>query len=359
MAMKRHGGTPREDIMTDDTHHHPRGPSRRTVLALGGAVAGAAALGVSMPAIGQTSRTIRFGSPQPASSLYNQAIVRFADEVGKLSSGRIKVQVFPGSELGGVAEMLSSVRAGSLGMTIAVPAWYSNFVKPMDVFTLPYLVDSAAKLKAGLDGAVGEKITALAKPAGFQIVGYWLMGGRHIVNKVRPVNKPADLAGLKLRVINSQVYLQAFRALGANPVALDPAELYLALQQGVVDGFAYPLPDILDAKLNEVAGYVSLDAHVTDFFIVSMNPALWDGLAADEQAMVKAAMKTAMDWQWAEQPKAIDKALATLREKVKVNDIAPADRKLLIEATRPIYKNFEGSIGADLLALAQKELGSA
>lgn len=346
--------------MTDHTKRTLAAPmDRRRFLQAGAMLAGAAATGMSAPAIAQSSRTIRFGSPQPAASLYNQAIVRFGDELRKLSGGKLNVQVFPGSELGGVAEMLSSVRAGSLGMTIAVPAWYSNFVKPMDLFTLPYLVESPAKLKAGLEGSIGKQVADLAKPAGFQFVGYWLMGGRHIVNKVRPINKPADLAGLKIRVINSQVYLQAFRALGANPVALDPAELYLALQQGVVDGFAYPLPDILDAKLNEVAGFVSLDSHVTDFFVASMNPALWDGLSGDEKGMVQAAMKTSMDWQWTEQPKVIDKALATLRERVKVNEISAADRKLLIDATRPIYKNFEASIGADLLALAQKELGSA
>ncbi len=345
--------------MTDKTRM-PLGASigRRRFLQAGAALAGAAVTGIAAPAIAQSARTIRFGSPQPAASLYNQAIVRFGEELGKLSGGKLVVQVFPGSELGGVAEMLSSVRAGSLGMTIAVPAWYSNYVKPMDLFTLPYLVDTTAKLKAGLDGPIGAKVAELARPAGFQFVGYWLMGGRHIVNKVRPIHKPADLAGLKIRVINSQVYLQAFRALGANPVALDPSELYLALQQGVVDGFAYPLPDILDAKLNEVAGFVSLDSHVTDFFVASMNPALWDGLSSEEKGMVQQAMKTSMDWQWAEQPKVIEKSLQTLREKVKVNDISPADRQLFIDATRPIYKNFEGAIGPELLATAVKELGA-
>ncbi len=336
------------------------GLGRRQFLKVAAAgAAGAATLGLGMPALAQAPRTIRFGSPQPAASLYNKAIVMFADEAAKLSGGKIKVEVFPGSELGGVAEMLSSVQAGALGMTIAVPAWYSNYIKPMDLFTLPYLVSSPERLKAGLDGDIGRQVAALSGPAGFHIAGSFLMGGRHIVNKVRAIRSPADVAGLKLRVINSQVYLQAFRALGANPVALDPAELYLALQQGVVDGFAYPLPDILDAKLNEVAGHVTLDSHVTDFFVASMNKALWDGMSPEEQGIVTQAMKTAADWQWGEQPRVIEQALSKLRSVVEVTDLSPEERQQFVEATRPIYKNFEDSIGADLLASAMKELGGA
>ena len=107
------------------------------------------------------------------------------------------------------------------------------------------------------------------------MLGYFLLGGRHIVNKVRPVNKPEDCKGLKLRVINNPVYMQTFRLLGANPVAMDPSELYLATQQGVVDGFEYPLPDLMSQKMFEVIKFVSLDQHTTDFFIISANKKLW------------------------------------------------------------------------------------
>jgi C4-dicarboxylate-binding protein DctP len=122
------------------------------------------------------------------------------------------------------------LKVGSLTMSMAVPAWYSNFMKPIDAFTLPYIVSSPERLKAALDGNVGKEINKMGQGAGFQVFGYWLLGGRHIVNKVRPINVPADCQGLKLRVINSQVYIQAFRALGASTVAMEPAELYVAMQ---------------------------------------------------------------------------------------------------------------------------------
>lgn len=330
---------------------------RREFLTLSLATGAAASLGLRAPAGAQKVRTLRFGSPQPADSLYSKAMVMFADEVAKLSANKMKVETYPGSQLGGVKEMMTSVQTGSLAMTIAVPAWYSNFIKPMDVFTLPYLVHSETRLRQALEGSMGEQVSKLAEKANFKLLGWWLMGARHIVNNVRPVRKPADVAGLKVRVINSQVYMEAFRALGANTVVVDPAELYLALQQRVVDGFEYPLPDLIDAKLFEVSKYLSLDAHVTDFFVVSMNMKIWQDLAAEEQGVVKQAMKTSMDWQWSAQPAAIAKALQRLRGSLQVNDITSAERLEFIKATRPIYQKFEAGIGKDLLDRAIRELG--
>ena len=337
------------------TKHHPI--DRRDFLKIG--AAGAATLG--LPSVGRAqqprTRAMRFGHMLPQETVYHKAIVMFAEETNKLSGGKMKIDVYPSSQLGSIPEMLSQLKVGTLTMSMAVPAWYSNFMKPIDAFTLPYLVSSSAKLKTALDGNVGKEITKLGHGAGFQVFGYWLLGGRHIVNKVRPVNVPADCAGLKLRVINSQVYIQAFRALGASTVAMDPAELYVSMQQGVIDGFEYPLPDLLAFKLNEVIKYISLDNHTTDFFIVSMNKGIWDGLAPEEQAILTQAMKTAMDWQWKAQPEDIEMALAKLRTMVAVNEITPANKKLFIEATRPVYAQFEPVIGKDFLNMVMKEVG--
>jgi C4-dicarboxylate-binding protein DctP len=302
---------------------------------------------------------MRFGSMLPADSIYHRACVMFGDELAKLSSNKLKVEVYPDSQLGTIAEMLSSVQVGSLQMTMAVSAWYSKFIKPLDAFTLPYLVSSTDKLHTALGGSLGQHISDMGETTGFQIIGYWLIGGRHIVNKVRPVNKPVDCAGLKIRVINSQVYIQTFRALGATAVAMDPSELYLALQQGVVDGFEYPLPDLISYKFYEVAKYLSLDGHTTDFFLISINRNLWQGMSKEEQGMMSQAMRTAMDWQWREQPDEIARSLAKLQTLMQVNDITPADKALFVEATRPVYQQFEASVGKEFLDFAKQQLGSA
>jgi tripartite ATP-independent transporter DctP family solute receptor len=333
-----------------------RRPQRRAFLRGSAALGAAAALSVRAPAIAQGAKTLRFGHMLPPNQIHSRAVAMFGEELGKLSSGKLKVEIFPSSQLGTIPEMLQSVQAGSLTMTMAVPAWYSNFIKPLDVFTLPYLISSSEKLRPALEGGVGKEIAKYADGAGFRVFGYWLLGGRHIVNKIRAVNKPADCQGLKIRVINSPVYLQTFRALGANPVAMDPSELYLALQQGVVDGFEFPLPDLVAQKLYEVSKYLSLDQHTTDFFIISTNKATWNAFSSEEQGMINAAMKTAMDWQWKEQPAAIADALAKLRALIAVNEITPDNKKLFVEATRPVYKQFEAAIGKDFLDLATREL---
>ncbi|HEX3400399.1 MAG TPA: TRAP transporter substrate-binding protein [Acetobacteraceae bacterium] len=330
---------------------------RRNVLA--STLAMGATAGLAAPAIAQRARVLRYGSMLPADSIYHRACVMFGDELAKLSSGKLKVEVYPDSQLGTIPEMLSSVQTGSLQMTMAVSAWYSKFMKPLDAFTLPYMVPSAEKLQAALGGALGQRIAGMGEATGFQIIGYWLIGGRHIVNKLRPVNKPADCAGLKIRVINSQVYIQTFRALGATAVAMDPSELYLALQQGVVDGFEYPLPDLISYKFYEVSKYLSLDGHTTDFFLVSINKTLWQGMSAEEQGMMAQAMKTAMEWQWREQPGEIAKSLTKLKTLMQVNELSDADKALFIEATKPVYAQFESSVGKEFLDFARKELGSA
>jgi len=251
------------------------------------------------------------------------------------------------------------VQVGSLPITMAVPAWYSKFMKPIDAFTLPYIVASPDRLRPAIGGKLGQEIAKLGEAAGFQVIGYWLIGGRHLVNRVRPINTPADCAGLKIRVINSQVYIQSFRALGASTVAMDPSELYVALQQGVIDGFEYPIPDLVSYKLYEVSKYLSLDNHTTDIFIISINKGIWDAMSADDRGLVSQAMRTAMDWQWKEQPNEIASSLAKLKTLMQVNEITPENKALFIKATRPVYEQFQGSIGKDFLDLAMQELGSA
>lgn len=337
------------------------GIGRRDALKLiaAGASVAAGIGGLAAPAIAQSARTLRYGHMVPTTTVYHEAITIFGNELAALSGNKLKLSIFPSSQLGPISEMLQSVHSGVLDFSMAVPAWYSSFTPALNVFALPYLVESQDHLRQALDGEVGDEITRMTEEAGLKVFGYWLMGPRHIVNRVRPVNKPEDTAGLKLRVINSEVHMATFRALGASPVALDPSELYLALQQGVVDGFEYPLPDIVDQKLHEVSSYVSLDAHTTDFFLNSISPKTWAGLAAEEQDMVMAAMKKAMDWQWEAQPNDIERARKQLSEMISVNEISPENKQLFVKATEPVHAQFESVIGKEWVEKCRSALRGA
>jgi tripartite ATP-independent transporter DctP family solute receptor len=316
----------------------------------------AAVLPLATPAIAQRAKVLRFGHPVPAESIYNKALLMFADSVSKASGGKLKVEAYPSNQLGTIKDQLTNVQLGTQQIAAAVPAWYSNFVKPMDVFTLPYIVGSAEKLRAAVDGPFGDKMKGMMEKAGFKVIGTWLIGGRHIVNARHEVHSPADMQGLKIRVISSQVYIEAFRALGANPVALDPSEIYLGIQQKVVDGMEYPLPDIIDQKMYEVTKFITLDNHVTDIFFCGMNRGLWEGMSKEEQGIITEAMRTSCDWQWQVQPKSIDDSLAKLRTMLTVTDLTAAQRQPFVDATRPIYPKFEASIGKDTIDEAIKAL---
>jgi TRAP-type C4-dicarboxylate transport system substrate-binding protein len=197
----------------------------------------------------------------------------------------------------------------------------------------------------------------LTEPAGFKIIGHWIMGPRQIVNNVRPIRKPEDLAGLKIRVITSPVFIETFKALGANPVGMDAAEMYLALQQKTVDGVDNAAVDLINLKLFEVSKHLSLTAHITDFFMVAMNKGLWDSFSPDERGMFEAAMKKSMDWEWAAQPEAIKAATDKLKTVMQSNDITAAERDAFVKATKPVYQQFEASIGKNVIDEATKTLG--
>jgi C4-dicarboxylate-binding protein DctP len=224
---------------------------------------------------------------------------------------------------------------------------------------MPFLIPSPQRLRIALESPWGLKMMALTEPAGFKVLGQWSAGPRHMMNNVRPIQKPEDLAGMKMRVISSPVFIEIFKALGANPVGLDGAEIYLAMQQKTVDGLDIPLVDFVLLKLMEVSKYLSLTAHTIDFYIIAMNKGLWEGFSAEEQGMFNAAMKKSMDYQWMAHTEAGNAALEKLRPLLQVNEVTPEAREAFVKATRPVYQQFEASIGKDVIEQAIKVMNPA
>lgn len=332
------------------------GIGRRGLLKLSAGAAGA--MGLAAPAIAQRrARTLRFGAAQATTTKFYNAMQMFSEQVGKLSSNQMKMDIFPASQLGGIPQMLSATQAGTLSMTMATGAWYSNYVPAMDVFSLPFLVGAdLGHLRKALQGSMGDTIRARLQPVKFQVLDFWVIGGRHMLNNVRPLAEPADFKGLKMRSIASKAYYAMFRALGANPITMNGSELYLALQQHVIDGYEYDLPDVVGEKHYEVCKYLSMTYHNTDFFIISMNKDTWDGLAAEEQGILKQALSTASDYEWVAQPADIDVAYGKLKKLMTVNDLTDAQRQDLQKATRPIFADFNATIGKDIIDQAIREL---
>jgi tripartite ATP-independent transporter DctP family solute receptor len=210
----------------------------------------------------------------------------FASLVNSRSGGRIKVTVYGAGSLGAEREYVEGILAGTVEAGIASGV-LTNFFPAAAITDIPYLFPSSKVAWDVLDGPFGDKLRALfLQQTGMRSLGFAEVGFRHFTNSVRPIKTPADLKGLKIRVMETPVYVNMLKAVGANPTPIAWTETYTALQTGVVDGQENPIGSILSGKLYEVQKYATLDGHVygVDWFII--NEKFFKSLPADLQYIV-------------------------------------------------------------------------
>jgi len=189
--------------------------------------------------------------------------VKFAEEVGKLTNGKLKIQVFPNSQLGKERDMAEGLIIGTLEMCVVgtgtvLPVW----VPEIGVLDAPFIYRDFDHFYAVQDGAVGAELKAKLEAKGLKHIGWADIGAREMTNNRRPITKPADLVGLKMRVPDSKVYVTMMKALGATVVPVNFAELYMALQQGVADGEENPPTTVRSMNYWEVQKYMSMTDHI-------------------------------------------------------------------------------------------------
>jgi tripartite ATP-independent transporter DctP family solute receptor len=294
----------------------------------------------------------RYASQQVRQDVNAKAIPIFKQYVEEKSSGRIKIEDFYDSQLGGVVELIEQTRSGAITFAAPATAFLQAFYKPLGVVDLPYLFVSGDKALSVVDGPIGKRLFAeLEAASGLKPLGWFFGGYRNVLNNVRPINTVADLKGIKIRVQANAAHIAAFKALGANPVALDFAQVYNALQTSVVDAFESSLATTLNGKYYEVVKYASLTAHAASFAIPIMNPSHFNKLPADLKQVVLDAGKLHVDAERRFQAEDEASAQAGLEKQgVKVNQVSSAQLDQFAQVARTIYPDFEKDIGKDLLA---------
>lgn len=218
-------------------------------------------------------------------------LMTFKSLVESKSSGRIKVEVYGGGALGGEREYIESIMAGSIQAGVASGPM-ANFLPEAMVTDIPYLFPDATVAWEVLDGPFGDKLEKMMlERTGLRNLAFAEVGFRHFTNDVRPVHTPEDLKGLKIRVMETPLYVTMVEALGANPTPVAWTETYSALQNGVVDGEENPVSTIVFANFAEVQKYLTLDGHVygVDWFV--MNNDFFENLPEDLQLVVEDAAK--------------------------------------------------------------------
>lgn len=318
---------------------------------LAASCAALAAVAFSAPAFTQVKeRTIKFAMQNSAGSAQYDAAVRFADIVKAKSGGKIKVNVFGGGTLGKDTAVVSAMQGGTVDMCVMNSSLLAGVVKEMAVYDFPFVFGTEQEAYTVVDGAFGKKLHAMLEPKGLVGLSYWELGFRHFHNSKRPIAKFEDLQGLKIRVIETPIYVDFMRAMGANPVPLPYPELYGALEQGAVDGGTQPVINMTNAKLYEVQKYFSLTGHMYNPQSVIYSKKIWDSFSAEEKKLLQDAADEARDYQRKISRERNAAGLAELKAKgMLINELPAADRAKIKEKAQPVVDKYTKQIGEPLV----------
>jgi tripartite ATP-independent transporter DctP family solute receptor len=291
---------------------------------------------LSLPCLVGAETTIKFGHSGSTTHSYHIGAVKFAELVGKYSNGDLKVELFPNSQLGGEQRLAESIRLGVVDMgALSADGVLSAWLPEYQVLGMPYLFRDRAHAYKVLDGPIGEELKMKAAAKGINVVSYWEIGFRHMTNNKRPIKTVADMAGLKIRVQPSKVFVTMMESLGAIGTPIAFTELYSALQQGVVDGEENPVATIRSMKFNEVQKYLSLTGHTYSTAAVMISEKLLKKLTPAQLQVVQKAAAEARDYQRATLAKMEGDDLAYLESQgMKVNTV---DTAPFVKATSAVY----------------------
>ena len=296
----------------------------------------AVAATVAMTASSAWAQTVlRLSHNAAAGNPKAEASLKFAELVEKKTGGRVKVEVGGSAQFGDDAESITNLRLGTLAFSANSQGTTSSVVPEFGLLGLPFLFRNLEHAYKVVDGPVGDKLGEYADKKGLVLLALWDNGIRQVSNNTRPITKPDDLAGIKLRTPPDPMTLDIFKSLGANPAPLAFSELYIALQQGVFDGQENPLMNIYSSKLFEVQKYISLTGHKYESTPLLASKMIFSTLSKEDQKAVREAAveagKLNRDMSLA--------ADADLRKKlaeagVKINTV---DQAPFVAKTKPVY----------------------
>jgi len=302
-------------------------------------------------------RTIRFGHLNNADHPVSFGVKRFGELVAAKSGGKMKVLEFPASQLGNEMQQQSALQGGVQEMSAPATTSLAGIVKEFGLVDFPFAVSNFAQADALLDGPFGQALLAKLPEKGLVALGYWDLGFRNVTNSKRPINKPEDFDGLKIRVIPNPVFLETFKAFKSNPVPMPFAELYGALESKAVDGQENPFAVILSNKFFEVQKYVSATNHVYAANIVLVGKKFWDKLTPTEQKIMNDAANEARGYQRQVSRAAAQKAVGDLQGKgMQYNEVAPAEQARMRDISKPVTDRFAATYDPAIVKLYTSEL---
>lgn len=305
----------------------------------------------SAPAVAATGKTvIKISHGLTDTHPAQLGALEFKKEIEAKYPDKFEVQVYPNAQLGDDVKATQDLTMGNLEMEIPSASPLIGMDPALSVFDLPFIVPDAKAADAIYDGAVGKQIAAGLDSHGAHLLAYFENGFRQITNSRHEIKTPSDLKGLKIRTMENQIHLAAFKAMGASPTPMAFSEVFSAMQQKTIDGQENPISTIYLSKYYEVQKYCTITNHLYGPHLFLISESLWNKLTPDEQTFFTQAAQSAAKVDRDANRKMCDDDVALLQQNgMKVTTLTDSERQAFIDACKPVYDQFRDQIGADLI----------
>jgi TRAP-type transport system periplasmic protein len=292
---------------------------------------------------------VRYGHMAPEDHPQHLGALAFAKYVSEKTGGEIEVEVFPFGQLGPERPMAEQVQAGTLHMTTISASVLSNIVQEAGIIELPFLYpDRETAYRVLDDPDIKARLARYCEPKGLVFIGYTENDFRDLTNSVRPVRKPQDLKGLRIRVIKSPVFIDTFRALGAATVSLPLEEVYDALRRGQIDGQESPFYTSVSMRFTEANRFVTETNHILSECPVLVNRKFWNSLSREQQNVFRGAADVQIRVNREQNARARSLAAEKARvQKVEVSVLTSQERQAFKMAVKPVYDKYRDTFGAE------------
>jgi tripartite ATP-independent transporter DctP family solute receptor len=278
---------------------------------------------------------------------YHLGAVKYAELVAQRTKNKVKIDVYPSTQLGNERDMVEGLQLGTIDLVVTSTGPLGGFVPKMFVVDLPFLFRDREHAYKVLDGPIGRDLLDAFAPKGIKGLAFWENGFRQITNNVRPIEKPEDLKGIKIRTMENKVHLASFRAFGASPTPMAWSEVYTALQQKTIDAQENPIAIIYHQKIAEVQKYLTLTGHFYSPTPLLMSLKAFNALPKDIQNIF---MDTAIECATYERNLLRDSEAKQITElKAKGMQVTTPNKKSFQDAATSVYKEFESQFGKETI----------
>lgn len=282
--------------------------------------------------------------------------LKFSELVAEKSKGKMIVKLYTGGIMGGDVQVLSSVQNGTIDFTSMNSGILQDQVKEFAIVDLPFLFNNYQEVDAFLDGPVGKKLADKLPEKGLVNLAYYDLGFRNLTNSKRPVKKAEDIAGLRIRTVQSPTYVDTFSALGATAVPMAFTEVYSALEQKKIDGQENPFSVIDANRLNAVQKYLTVTRHIYNPQSFLMSRKTWDKLNKEEREIIESAARESAIYQRKISRDMQERSLANIMKTTEVSELPPEEVAKIREKLKPMFEKYSASMGQDFSKAAFGEL---